>query len=142
MEERESTNEVKTGLSSAGIYRTEMPAAELQGDTAMTPQPSYDWKTYSVPLAFLVPPALSPDIQEAIHAELIRAEEQMEANLCADLFVDGAMGISPGEECFDATCDHCGGYWDRLFATQEEADEWLAQHRALCLGTVPPSLQS
>ena len=117
-----------------------MPAVELQGDTGMTPQPSYDWKTYavSIPITGMSLETVLKNLEE----EYRRSEERLREELTADIFADGAMGISLGEECFDAQCDHCGGYWDRLFATQEEADEWLAQHQGRCLELVPPSLHS
>ena len=56
------------------------------------------------------------------------------------IFPDSWEGVRRGEEHFDARCDHCGGFWDGLFPSQESADQWFVQHRAVCLGVPPPPL--
>lgn len=97
-----------------------------------------DWKTYSVSIPLM---GGNPGtIAELVDEELLRHNQQMQSNLAAEMFADGWEGIQLGEERFDTTCDHCGGFWDQLFASQEEADQWLVQHWAVCLTQRPPSL--
>ena len=67
-----------------------------------------------------------------------RYEERLRDALTADIYADG-LGLRSTEERYDVTCDHCSGLWDGLFTTQEEADQWMVQHRAVCLTLPRPS---
>lgn len=99
----------------------------------------YAWKSYSMPMPLMGgdPSTMAQYIEE----ELRRVNQRMQDDLAADIFADGWAGTQRGEERFDVACNHCGGFWDGLFASREEGDQWLVQHRAVCLTQVPPSLR-
>ena len=100
----------------------------------------HDWRTYSV--AIEIPrqeEMMSAHMQALVDAEMQGCDEALRHSITVDMFADGYLGMSLGEECFDASCDHCCGFWDSLFASQEEADQWLMQHRAVCLQITPPT---
>lgn len=117
------------------VYAKDDPHEEESPGVYRSP---LDWKSYSVsiPLMGGNPGTMGQYIDE----ELRRVNQQLQDDLVADMFADGWEGIQLGEERYDATCDHCGGFWDGMFTSQDEADQWLVQHRAVCLSHVPPSL--
>mgnify|MGYP001589970762 CR=1 FL=1 len=117
------------------VFAKDDPRDELSPGIYRTP---LDWKSYSVPIP--VEGKLSEEVLKALEVSQQRMIEHLRESLSADIFADGWEGVRLGEERFDATCDHCGGFWDGLFPSQESADQWFVQHRAVCLGVPPPPL--
>lgn len=123
------------GIETPFVMAHDDPREQVVSGMYKTP---LDWKSYgvSIPLMGSDPSTIAKYVEE----ELLRHNQQTQDDLTADIFADGWEGIELGEERYDVTCDHCGGFWDQLFASQEEADQWLVQHRAACLTQAPPLL--
>lgn len=99
-----------------------------------------DWKFYSVPVCLLW------EVIQALGRNTLRRNCGALPSVCKMTLLLTCLPMvgkasSSAKERFDVTCDHCGGFWDRLFGSQEEADQWLVQHRAVCLTQAPPSLR-
>ena len=119
------------GIETPIIFAKDDSREEIAPGIYRTP---LDWKSYTVS----VPVAESG--REEFAKIIAQQEQSLRENLAADLFADGWAGIQHGEERFDAICAHCGGLWEGLFPSEEEADRWLMQHRIMCLTLTPPPL--
>ena len=117
------------------VFAKHDPREEMSPGVYSTP---LDWKSYSVSIP--IEGKLSEEVLKAFEESQKREIEHLRNLLTADIFTDGCEVVRLGEERFDATCDHCGGFWDGLFPSQEAADQWLVQHRAVCLPLPPPPL--